>query len=270
MNRISLRALSSISLLLFAGSSHAASENDSKPDLVIGSFPFPPLLHTAEGGEFSGTMGETVKYLCAEAGLRCAFRVAPLARVYKEVRNGKVDALITLDLGQFNDCCQLSLWHSPWSAGLFSSLPEGETPSAPDTLLGHSLIVVNGMRSPYSFFPNLNQWSADKKVNLSVARDIPTSIKMFTRGRAPLLWGGEDFRWYIDKIEKDARYSYHPLLTKNVAVWVRKDKRDLTAKLDRAFVTLLRRDELNEQNLLKDPLMKQRYIDAPSDFKADN
>ncbi len=270
MNRISLCLLSSFSLLLLTSASLMASEEDSKPDLVIGSFPFPPLLHSTESGDFSGTMGETVKYLCAEAGLRCSFRVAPLARVYKEIRNGKVDALITLDLGQFNDCCQLSLWHSPWSAGLFSSLPVGETPSVPNALLGHSLIVVNGMRSPYSFYPRLKQWAADKKVSLSVARDIPTSIKMFTRGRAPLLWGGEDFSWYIDKIEKDAHYSYHPLLTKNVAIWVRKDKRDLTAKLDRAFVSLLRRDELNEQNLLKESLMKQRYIDAPADFKIEN
>jgi hypothetical protein len=264
VKRIYLKLLITAIPMLTATAQTFAEE----PDLVIGSFPFPPLLHTTEAGTFSGTMGETVKMLCKEANLKCQFRVAPLARVYQEVRTGKIDALITLDLGQFHKCCILSQWHSPWSAGLFSSLPLKKTPATPEGMLGQSLIVVNGMRTPYSFMPDLDKWATERKIHLSTARDIPTSVKMFTRNRAPLLWGGEDFKWYINKINPTMRFIYKPLMTKNVALWIRKDKREIANQLNAAFDQLVRKSLLTESNLLNKTLMDKHYVDAPFDFKT--
>lgn len=231
--------------------------------ITIGSFPFPPLLHLSQEGLFSGTMGETVKRLCTEAKLKCRFRVVPLSRAYNELRNGKIDALITLDLGQFDDCCLRSQWRSPWSAGLFSTLPFSEIPSDPQKMLGKNLIVVNGMRTPYSFMPDLDQWQQEKLINLSVGWDITIATKMFVRNRAEFLWGGEDFKWYINKHDSGMEYNFKPLMQKDVVVWIRKNKSKALTQLDTAFKRLEKNSLLNEKLLLNDALMKQYYQEAP-------
>lgn len=110
LEQIIKNRLGALILLMLAviagGSSDAPAAPLQKPIVVsILSFPIPPLLHATEDGEFSGTMGETVKALCVEQFLDCRFTVLPLARAYMRLKNGQDDALITLDLGQFVDCC---------------------------------------------------------------------------------------------------------------------------------------------------------------------
>jgi len=243
--------------------SAAASPPNPPLRVTIASFSFPPLLHTARDNVFSGTMGETVKYLCEVASITCNFTVMPLKRAYQKVRSGASNALITINVGQLTNCCIPSDWASPWTAGFFSSAGAEEIPKSAKDLTGRSMIMVNGMKSPYFFAKNLDQMAADKRLTLWKAPNILSSVKMFLRKRAPLLWGGEDFMWYIHKLDKNATYSFKPLFKKPVVIWVRKDKPEVLALFNRIFAKVKAAGQLDSKNLLIPALMQQRYIDAP-------
>ncbi len=239
--------------------------DNSNEDLnaLISSFSFPPLLHISETYEFSGTMGETLKFLCTEAGLKCAYEVVPLKRAYSKVRKKDSDAIITINVGQLKDCCIPSDWSVPWTAGLFSDKDVNNVPSSPKDLIGKSLIVVKGMKSPYAFAKNLDEMSDEGKVRLHRATNIVSSVRMLVKQRASLLWGGEDFKWYISKINKNYEYDFKPLITIPVVVWVHKDKPDILLKLNAAFKKLKDSNVLGIDNFLQPKLMAQKYIDAP-------
>jgi len=243
------------------GFNAASAEENAKQALVIASFSFPPLLHLADDNSFSGTMGETVKAICEEAEIACSFKVVPLARAYSELKQGRVDALVTLDLGQFKDCCLVSDWHAGWSAGLFSTSAYNDIPSVEQEMLGRELIVVNGMRSPYSFLPRLDQMAEGEEIKLYKAKDVETAVLMFARDRAGLLWGGEDFRWYLHQVAPTKQYSYRPLFHKEVVLWVRKQKSKILDAFNAGYERLIEDKVIEEGGLLNPPLMKRRYKD---------
>ncbi len=247
-----------ISILSLESKVYAADKK-----IVIGSFSFPPLLHIAEDGTFSGTFGETVKLICEETAYECEFKVVPLKRAYADLRAGRVDALVTLDLGQFNECCVPSAWRAPWSAGLFSTLNKEAIPKSPEAMIGKSLIVVNGMRSPYSFLPNLDELSHAKKLKVFTAHNIRSSVVMFVRGRSPLLWGGEDFKWYLNKIAPDFRYYYESHFKTDVVLWTRTGKEDFIRAFNQAYLHLIETKALDEKSGMLIPFfMERRYKDA--------
>ena len=252
--------------LLLSGHSvqaeHVENVDPLKPVTIL-SFEFPPLLHTARSGEFSGTMGETVKMLCEEAGLICRFRVVPLKRAYQELRNDRGDALVTIDLGQFNKCCLASKWAAPWSAGWFSMPEHKRIPANQEELEGEAVIVVQGMKSPYSFAPKLDEMAKRQKLSMFKATDIATSVGMFIHGRAPLLWGGEDFRWYFRKIDPQAKFVYTPRMTIPVVIWMRKERSKALERLNRAYQLMIEKRMIGENGLLEPSLMGERYQDAP-------
>ena len=241
---------------------HHASAAPLKPFTIL-SFEFPPLLHSTQSGAFSGTMGESVKLLCEEAKLDCRFRVVPLKRAYRELKENQADALITIDLGQLKECCVASKWASPWSAGWFASPTIERIPEKEADLEEQSLIVVMGMKSPYRFSPNLDKMAAEQKLFVSKAVDISASVQMFIHGRAPLLWGGEDFKWYFRKIDPTAQFSFTSKITIPVVVWARKERTAAMERLNSAFDRLVEKGLLGVNNLLEPSLMGQRYQDAP-------
>lgn len=248
--------------LLFANRVLAKNVDD-RPVVLVSSFSFPPLLHATETGEFSGTMGETVKMLCENGDLNCHFDVVSLKRAYHEIRAGNTDALITINVGQLKDCCIPSDWSSPWSAGFFSSQGPALIPKTQEDLVGQTLIVVNGMKSPYLFAKDLDQMNANKRLVLHKAPHILSSVRMFLKNRAPLLWGGEDFKWYLNKIGANVPYDFKPKVELPVVVWVRKDKPELLKRLNQAFKNLDRSRVFGAKNLLAPALMQKRYVDAP-------
>ncbi len=256
-----------VALIFMAAAPHAIADQDhtkeGRKTVRIVSFSFPPILHYSEEGEFSGTMGETVKMLCEASELDCGFDVVPLKRAYDQLKSGTADALITINVGQLKDCCIPSEWSSPWTAGFFSSNGEGAIPTSEEELIGKKIITVIGMKSPYAFAKNLDQMSADDLVSVLKAPRILSAVKMFLSGRAPLLWGGEDFKWYIGKLDSDAQYVFKPLFKKPVVVWVRKDKPEILRRLNHAFSDLRKNGSLGDGNLLNPSLMKKHYVDAP-------
>ena len=167
----------------FAPSPAIAAKASSPLVVSIESFSFPPILHASESGEFSGTMGETVKALCKAGDMICNFTVVPLKRAYQHIKKGQSDALITINVGQLNECCIPSEWLSPWTAGFFSTAGLSAIPKTPEELSGKSLIVVQGMKSPYLFAKELDKMSEDKRLDLHKAPHILSSVKMFLANR---------------------------------------------------------------------------------------
>lgn len=253
-----------LAMLLILTSPVAVASQIAKGDTVtIVSFSFPPRLHTTASGEFSGTVGETVKMLCEAAKLDCNFRVVPLKRGYQQIQTGDADAIITINLGQLTDCCIPSDWASPWTSGFFSSSDARVVPKTQEELNGQSLIIVTGMKSPYLFAKDLEQMEKDQSVTLLKAPKILSAVKMFLENRSPLVWGGEELKWYIDKLNKGAKYAFKPLLERPIVLWVRKDKPEILASFNKAYETLFQAKSFNQKNLLVPSLMKQRYVDAP-------
>lgn len=253
-----------VALCDFDGNPAHATDIDSSVVITIDSFSFPPILHMSENGEFSGTMGETVKMLCETGGITCEFAIAPLKRVYQNVRSGEVDAMVTINVGQLTECCMPSDWAAPWTAGFFSSQSQRAIPEKPEDLIGEELIVVAGMRSPYLFAENLDQMAEDELLTLYKPRNILSAVRMWLKGRAPLMWGGEDFEWYINKINPMAEYTFEPIIELPVVIWVNKSKPEVLDILNQAFKKLTQQKLLDENNLIIPRLMQQRYQDAPS------
>ncbi|WP_135076685.1 transporter substrate-binding domain-containing protein [Terasakiella sp. SH-1] len=256
-----MKFLSVILLLAFCVMNTNVKAQDPAPDnsLVIASFSFPPLLHLADNGTFSGTMGETVRFICEEAKLDCTFKLVPLKRAYNDLRHGRVDGLITLDLGQFKECCFSSKWFSEWSAGLFSTHEPAKIPSTREEILGGSLIVVNGMRSPYSFLPDMDQLAKEKSIRLYKVKNISTAVKMFAVDRADFLWGGEDFKWYLQRIAPNKQYHYKPLFKKNVVLWTQKVKSLPLMRFNKAYTALKNKQALSQNGLMIPYFMDKRY-----------
>lgn len=248
--------------IIFIVSNQSDAIESERPTLKIASFPLPPILHMGLNGQFSGTMGETVKMLCEEANINCTFEIVPLKRAYQYLTSGKADALITLNLNQFNECCMPSQWTSPWSAGFFTRLDTETPPKQASDVLNKSLIIVNGMRSPYSFMPDLDLWDKEKRIHLFRALDVQTSVRMFNVKRADLLWGSDDFIWYFQKLKSPKTWEFHALTTNSVVLWVRNEKKEILDKLNISFTKLRAKNMLSEKNLLNDDVMKLRYSDA--------
>ncbi len=252
--------------ILFNVSSGCWASDVSDNRLTVVSFPFPPLLHASSTGEFSGTMGETVKLICERAKIKCFFKVVPLTRAHQEVINGVSDALITIKLDKFKDCCLSSQWEAPWSAGFFAKKNVKSIPHTPKEILGSSLIIVNGMRSPYLFMPQLETWSEQNKIHLFKAPNIANATKMFILNRAPLLWGSDDFNWYFSKFGVTEKQTFVPLLTRSVVLWVNKRKMPLLKRFDQAFHEIQQESLLTPQGILIDRLMVERYKDSPFNY----
>lgn len=250
-----------LSILIFA---YGAYAQDGPQNIVkLATFDYPPLFHTAVNGKPSGTVVETVKYLCEEGGLTCQIEVLPFKRAYQKIENNQVDGLITIKVDRFEKCCLPTQWEMPWVAGFYSYKAWNTIPNTPTEVLGQRLIVVSGMRSPYEFMPTLNTWDRDGKITLFRANSVKSATKMFLSHRATYLWGSQDFEWYFDKLGGDLNYRFKPLVVRPIVVWFRKDKKHLLDQMNQAFENLRQQPVFGPNMLLKSDLMQRRYIDAP-------
>ena len=204
-----------------------------------------------------------MKYICSEAKIQCNVKVVPFKRAYIMLDNNLVDGIITISAKRFSQDCIASEWKSPWAAGFFTHLPTNQTPKTANEVLGHDLIVVAGMQSPFAFMPDLNQWHKEKKINVFHAHDARDATLMFTQKRAPLLWGSIDFEWYFKRADYQEPLNFIPLLESPIVLWVKKNKQDILAKFNEAYHKVEARKELNDDGILKADILSQYYIDAP-------
>jgi len=252
--------------LTFLSLSFALPSSLRAETIKLATFDYPPLFHTGATGEFSGTVGETVKYMCKKAELNCEVEVLPFKRAYQKLENKLVDGLITIKVRNFTKCCIPTDWETPWVAGFFSHKDITDIPKLPDEVIGERLIVVSGMQSPYEFMPKLDSWDKEKKLTLFKANDVFSATRMFLNQRAPYLWGSEDFNWYFNKQRPQENFNFLPLIVRPIVVWVQHDNLHVLNKLNYAYKQLMDEQVLDHKKLLNRELMSERYIDAPFDY----
>jgi hypothetical protein len=255
-----------IGLFLFSGCFLLATSVTAfaqKDIFKIATFDYPPIFHTAIDGTPSGTVVETVTYLCEQAELTCQVEVLPFRRAYQKIQNGLVDALLTIKVENFRKCCMPTDWETPWVAGFFTHRSIAQTPKQPDEILGERLITVAGMRSPYEFMPQLDDWHKNKKVTLLQANNAFIATRMFLNKRADFLWGSEDFYWYFKKQNTEVNFNFHPLIARPIVLWVHKDRSTLLNKLNHAYFDVLQNQDLTADNILNPEIMTKRYKEAP-------
>ena len=237
------------------------SEETVEPISVeIAVFEYPPLYHTSVSGNFSGVIGETVKEICRESLLDCKFRMRPVSRAYLELENNIAQALITVKFDRFKNCCIESDWNYPWRSGLFSKQPVKEIPTNLAELTGKSLILVQGWQSPYSYFQTLAEAENDRLLTIYRANSSSASLQMLKKNRAHYLWGGEEFFWYMQKLDMK-NVNFLPLLEIPMVLWFSKQEEEISKRFNAGFRRLLSKGLLDEKNSLIKGLMIERYED---------
>jgi ABC-type amino acid transport substrate-binding protein len=226
-------------------------------------YEYPPLYHTSVEGNFSGTVGETIKEMCREGGLDCITEMYPIARAYDLTTLEIADMTISGKHPRFEECCVATEWTYPWSAGFFSALPGIEIPMTESEMVGKSVIIVRGWRSPYRFMPNFDQLVAEKKITVYYPDSNISAIQMLDSGRADLLWGSIDFFWYIEKLNLTGKFDYTERLKIPLVLWVNKTETQIINGLNKGFGVLKEKRVLDEQNLLVPEIMKKVFQDAP-------
>lgn len=254
-------------LLILTFSASPALSQAPKDRLNLATLSYPPLMHTTPDGSYSGTVGETLRMMCTIADITCHVDLVPFKRAYVEMENGRIDGILTLKFKTFEDCCLSSQWFTPWRAGFFSSLPDHMIPKTADDLRGKSLIIVNGMRSPTLFIPDLEEWEKNGTLQLYRTPSIATAAKMLGSDRADLLWGSEEYYWYFDKLGTRIRWHFTPVVSEPIVIWLRKDKAALMQRLDHAYQQMQDKNMLNDAGVLNDDLMKDLYVEAPFTYE---
>jgi hypothetical protein len=226
-------------------------------------YEYPPLYHTSVEGNFSGTVGETIKEMCREGGLDCIAEMYPIARAYDLTVSESADMTISGKHPRFEECCVASEWNYPWSAGFFSALPGIEIPTTESEMVGKAVIIVRGWRSPYRFMPNFDQLVAEKKITVYYPDSNIGAIQMLDSGRADLLWGSIDFFWYLEKLNLTGKFNYAERIKIPLVLWMNKKETEIIDGLNKGFGVLKEKQMLDEQNLLVPNIMKQVFQDAP-------
>lgn len=243
-----------ITCILAAGPVSLISEPVAaeEPKWHITGMDYAPLVFANESSDFTGTVGETVKALCKAGELSCKFERMPLKRSMHLLANGQLDASITIITGQPRPCCTPTDWQTPWTSGFFTNDDNMTPPETADALNGHALITVLGMKSPYSFAPDLDKMAADGRVTIFKGSSIKSSVDMFMAKRAPLLWGSADFAWHIQKHHADKKKpGFYPRLSFPMVLWVNNDRPDLLEGLNRGYRALIETGALDKDGLLK-------------------
>lgn len=235
-------------------------------DVNIASFHFPPYTHRTENGRISGKSVETIKAFCTVAHMKCEVVIYPTARAYRSIKNGFSDVLMTADIPGFKSCCTYSQWSYPFIAGLITDIAVEDIPITETSLKGHSLVMVRGWESIYDVYPNLKDLVAEGEVNLIETSSIASAIKIYSAGRASLLWGANVFEWYFDQLSIPwEQGNFKPLVVSSAGIWIAKKSdhhKDILNRFNLAYQLLKEQGSLDQDNFLHPSLMKLVYIEA--------
>ena len=135
-------------LYAFAGQSDV-----SEPRIVFAAFESHPLFYFDNERNFSGLLGAVVSAICCHGKIQCEFKKRPIARAYRDLETGQVDALLGIKSDRFMVCCQPSLWSYNWKAGIHYVNETVPIPRTTAELQGGALILVRGWESPTIFIP---------------------------------------------------------------------------------------------------------------------
>jgi hypothetical protein len=235
-------------------------------EIDIASMDFPPNAHRTRSGRVSGKAIETIRALCTIAHMKCEVIIYPSARAYMGIENGTSDVLLTADIASFKRCCTYAEWSYPFMAGLITQLEIEDIPVNETMLQGHNLVMVRGWQSIYEVYPNLKDLVAKGKVELIETSSIASAIKIYSSGRASLLWGSNMFEWYFEQLSMQwKQQDFKPLMISSAGIWVskrNKHHKEILKRFNLAYQLLREQKNLDKDNFLLPSLMKQVYVEA--------
>ena len=134
---------------LLSGFCHA-----NPPVVTVGYYDFPPSISTTEDGRAVGPLADLLTRMVLRAGYTPEFRNLPIARLYNDLREGRVDLWAgaprqpaveghVLESDRLLAEVRLNLYYRP-------GMPE---PRVPDELAGKVLIMLSG----YSYWPRTRE-----------------------------------------------------------------------------------------------------------------
>lgn len=248
-------AILSISVLFFITPEVRA---EAPIEVHVGTFELPPLYHSSASGELTGTLGETIKELFKAGNISYKLSMWPVKRAYRNIEIGKSEILITGRHDRFKTSATSSDWFSPLTSGVFSKKDLCEIPQNEQDFIGTELIIIRDWQSPYKVIKSLDNYIADKKIEVYWANSVPSAIHMLDVGRAPFLWGSENFKWTIKNLNLDEKsFYFKELMVTPMVLWVSKQSKnhdEIIRRLNEAFKKLKNSGMLNDKNLLRDNL----------------
>lgn len=154
---VKLRCLALLAVLL-SGLCHADS-----PVIVVGYYDFPPSIFTTADGRTEGPLADLLTRMVRRAGYTPEFRGLPIARLYNELREGRVDLWAgaprqpavrdhVLSSDRLLAEVRLNLYHRP----------DTPSPRVPDDLAGKVMIMLSG----YTY------WQRTRELLMDPARQI--------------------------------------------------------------------------------------------------
>lgn len=125
-----------------------------QPVVVVGYYDFPPSITTTADGRTEGPLADLLRRMVERAGYRPEFRGVPIARLYNDMREGRIDLWAgapqkpelmghVLESDRPLSEVRLNLYH----------LPETPPPRTLEDMNGKVVIMLNG----YSYWPRTRE-----------------------------------------------------------------------------------------------------------------
>lgn len=156
------------------------------PVVVVGYYDFPPSISTAADGRAQGPLADLLRRMLQRAGYTPEFRGLPIARMYNELREGRVDlwagapnqpALESYVLASDRLLAQvrLNLYHRLGTPA----------PKLPDDLAGKVVIMLSG----YTYWPRTRELLLGPDTGITQLRTHhrAAALELLLRGRGDYL-----------------------------------------------------------------------------------
>lgn len=205
--------------------------------LIVGYYDFPPSIYTAEDGHAQGPLVDLLTRMLQRAGYTSEFRSLPIARLYNELREGRIDVWAgapqkpelaghVLESDRLLAEVKLNLYYRP----------DTPTPAVPDDLAGKIMIVLSG----YSYWPHARQLLLDPAREIAQLRtsNRTSALELLRRKRGDYLL---DYQLPLEQTLRDAGQPLLPHVTVEslpihlIVSSKREDAPQLLQKLDEVF-----------------------------------
>lgn len=179
------------------------------PVVTVGYYDFPPSIYTTPDGRTEGPLYDLLTRMLQRGGYTPAFRAMPIARLYNELREGRVNLWAgapnkqelqghVLESDRPLAEVRLNLYYRP----------DTPTPKVPDDLSGKVMIMLSG----YSYWPHT------RDLLLNPAREIiqlrthhrESALELLRRQRGDYLL---DYQLPIDQVLKSTGQPPLPYVT---------------------------------------------------------
>lgn len=218
-------------------------------DVVVGVSPgYPVYYYDAASQSFRGSMVDSFRAICKEAGLNCIFRSLPKKRIEKELVHGSIHLGSVINtasqMAVLEENVYFTQFNIPARVGMYSTLPLDQIPTELEGYYGKGIICVRGWT--LSILPGI--WEAEKhnKLNISQTTSIEAATKMLLAGRAPFLYSNKD-KMDVFFSEDDEVY-FKPFRSFNQTFAISKaadNYEAIKSKLDGAISRLIENGVLN-------------------------